>query len=206
MVISTPFGGNEQTLNISVKQDKYKFSADKTSLTFEALEDDNDEQEVKITASAGWDVDDDNLDSFKASKKATKNTVEVSVDGDNYEMEDITEEFIVVSDHDHEVKISVTQKAYVFSVDSFQNKTVDNTAQTISFKNLECSGELEAEVETTAKWIKVKTQPGRGTLELSVEANDAKDAKDRSAKITLSSEHVGKNKKLTKEITITQTK
>lgn len=206
VVISTPFGGNEQTLNISVKQDKYKFSADKTSLTFETLEDDNDEQEVKITASAGWDVDDDDLDSFKASKKATKNTVEVSVDGDNYEMEDITEEFIVVSDHDHEVKISVTQKAYVFSVDSFQSKTVDNTAQTISFKNLECSGELEAEVETTAKWITVKTQPGKGTLELSVEANDAKDAKDRSAKITLSSEHVGKNKKLTKEITITQTK
>ena len=206
VVISTPFGGNEQTLKISVKQDKYKFSADKTSLTFETLEDDNDKQEVKITASADWDVDDDDLDSFNASKKITGNIIEVSVDGDNYQMEDISEEFSVISEHKHQVKISVTQKAYVFSVNNFVDTTVDNKAQTISFNDLKCSGKLEAVVETTAKWIKVKTQPENGTLALSVEANDAKDAKDRSAKITVSSEHVRNNNKLTKEITITQTK
>ena len=174
-----------------------------SNLEFEPLEAVSAKKNIEIKSSAGWDYD--APADFIVSKG--NGLLGVSVKAKNYKTSSVTNNLVITSDHEHKYTVSVVQKPYIFSVDEFQNTTVTNEEQTITFSNLKCTGQLTVKIDSKAAgWLKVETQPTSGKLVLKVEANNAKNATDRSATVELSSEHVANNSELTKKITITQNK
>lgn len=204
VVISTPFGGNEQTISMNVRQNAYKFDVSETELEFEPLDENTVKKTIDLEASAGWSFD--TVDDFRVSKK-DESTIEVSVKESYYETSGAKTKLLnITSEHGHKAAVTLKQKPYIFSVSSFKDTTVDNKEQKITFDDLECTGKLTAIVDTGKNWISIDTEPTDGRLVLKVEANTAKGAAKRTAKVTLSSNHVAFNGSLTKEITITQEK
>ena len=113
----------------------------------------------------------------------------------------------ITSDHGHKEVVTFTQKAYKFSPGDMADKKVGSDAVTIEFTGLECTGKLAVkDVVADGSWLKTTDVEivDNKTIKVKVPANDAKDAKTRDAKITISSEHVNKNSNLTKTIKITQ--
>ena len=204
VVISTPFGGNEKTISLNVKQNGYKFDVSQSVLEFEPLDDRSVKKSITINASAGWKFD--MMADFSVEKK-NNSTIEVYVDKCYYETSgDKTNLLNLTSDHGHKQTVTLKQKPYIFSVSSFKDTTVDNKEQTITFDNLKCTGKLTANVEVGKTWLTIGTEPTNGSLVLKVAANTGKDAAKRTVKVVLSSEHAAFNAGLSKEIVITQEK
>ena len=205
VVITTPFGGNEKSISLNVKQNGYRFDISDELIEFEPLDERTVKKSITVTASAaGWSCD--KVEDFTVSKE-NNTEIEVSVKGKYYETSaPKTKELTITSEHGHKKTVTLKQKPYVFSVSDFIDKSVDNKEQKITFDNLQCTGELTATVESGQSWLTVETKPTNGQLVLKVEANTAKGAAKRSAKVTLSSQHVAFNAGLSKEIVITQEK
>ena len=206
--ITTPFGGNTQTLSFEVKQDKYKFAVtDKpTSLDFEPL-DVTTKKTVKIEASAGWSSGLSGEAKLGNTEDKNAKTISVKPTEANYDTRVKEGKLTITSDHGHKEVVTFTQKAYKFSPGDMADKKVGSDAVTIEFTGLECTGKLAVkDVVADGSWLKTTDVEivDNKTIKVKVPANDAKDAKTRDAKITISSEHVNKNSNLTKTIKITQ--
>lgn len=206
--ITTPFGGEPKTLSFEVKQDKYKFAVtDKpTSLDFEPL-DVTTKKTVKIEASAGWSSGLSGEAKLGNTEDKNAKTISVKPTEANYDTRVKEGKLTITSDHGHKEEVTFTQKAYKFSPGNMADKTVGSDAVTIEFTELECTGKLAVkDVVADGSWLKITDVEivDNKTIKVKVPANDAKDAKTRDAKITISSEHVNKNSNLTKTITITQ--
>lgn len=204
-------GYDPLTLNVSVSQDPYVFAV---SSDYKSPDTPlgNSRGSVDVQSSGSWSVKTGGLVSSSSTSGEGNVKFYFNME-DNYQL--ISQEgTITITSDDHrdgdklEKTLTFTRPAYEFSVTEFVDKTAKPEGETITFNDLKCTGKLEAVVSDIGTqdsgWLTIKQQPTNGVLKVEAEPNSGKDAKNRSARIKLYSEHEDKNSALAVFITVTQ--
>lgn len=135
---------------------------------------------------------------------------------ENYKLASQEGKITITSEHHKdgdklEKTFTFTRPKYDFSVAEFKDKTAQPEGETITFSNLKCTGNLEAEIlpgddGKIKTWLEIEQQPTDGVLKINVQKySGGKNAEPREAQVILRSEHYEYNKEdLAKTITISQ--
>lgn len=208
---SSVSGYDPLTLTVAVSQDPYVFA-----VTSDYKSPDtplgNSRGSIAVQSSGSWKVNTEGIASTSTSSGSNNVTFYFNMD-DNFQLSP-QEGTITVTSDDHkagdklEKTLTFTRPAYEFSVGEFVDKSAKPDGETITFSNLKCTGKLEAEVSSIggqdSKWLTIEQQPKDGVLKIKADPNSAKDAKTRTARVKLFSEHEAKNSALAVTITVTQ--
>ena len=208
---SSVSGYDPLTLTVSVSQDPYVFAV---SSDYKSPDTPigSSRGSIAVQSSGSWKVKTGGVASTSSTSGKGNATFNFNME-DNYQLTS-QEGTITVTSDDHktgdklEKTVTFTRPAYVFSVTEFVDKAAKPDGETITFNNLKCTGKLEAEVlgigNQDSSWLTIEQQPTNGVLKVEAQPNSGKDAKNRSARIKLYSEHEAKNGALAVTITVTQ--
>ena len=179
---------DELKKSISVKQNAFKFDTTNESFTnLNAINEEGRSETVQVTCSGDWTVENapswlkivPTSGSGNGSLKFTPST--------NTELNERNASFEIVSKDNSSLRkrVNVSQKAYIFSVDT-KKMDFSSAAASKSF-NLQSSAKWT--IKTDQSWLTVSAKEGTGNKAITVSVVKNTEKSDRTGKVTITSQY-----------------